>query len=192
MAALLGASLGGCADLNYERVRLGQEQREYKSALPEDKVRRTTAGLCYLEETPVGRTDAIVVLLTRDRRVAGKLHAAHLERDLGLGRELGYRLHAELDPRLLDTAGAGAVDTLRVVADELTSSGDDTFTRTAHAWVAAGIIRILQQWPHSGDEGPAVTRVADALERVPAGGAARIGVDVRGVYVIEYTQGRAP
>ncbi len=184
--------LSGCVQYSYDRLRIGQEQREYRLAFPEEKIRPTAAGFCFMEQGSLGRTDAVGVLLTRDRRIAGKLHAAHLERNLGLGPEVGYRLHAELDPRLLDTAGAGPIDALRVVADDLTVRGEDTFVRTAHGWVAAGLVRIIQQWPHVGDEGPAITRLTDALARVPAGGEARISVDPRGVYQIEYLQGKTP
>ncbi len=184
--------LTGCADLNYGRVSLGQEQREYQSAFPEDKVRRTSVGLCYLEQGALGRTDAIVVLLTRDRRVAGKLHAIHVERKFGWGDERGYRLTGELDPRLFETAGTGPIDALRLVADELTTNGEDNFVRTTQGWVAAGLVRLIQQWPHVGDEGPAAARLADELESVPAGGEAAIRVDARGVYVVEYAQGKPP
>ena len=76
-----------------------------------------------------------------------------------------------------------------MIADELTSTGTDKFTRDAHAWVAAGIVRLLQRWPHPGDEGPAFPRLADALERVPGGGVARITVNERGIYLLDYTQG---
>jgi len=49
-------------------------------------------------------------------------------------------------------------------------------------------MRLVQHWPHVGDEGPAFTRLTAILERIPAGGVARITVDPRGVYLVEYTQ----
>jgi hypothetical protein len=45
---------------------------------------------------------------------------------------------------------------------------------------------MVQQWPHAGDEGPALPRLTDMLERVPRAGAARITVQPNGVHVLEY------
>ena len=84
--------------------------------------------------------------------------------------------------------GTGPIDVLRAIADDLTSTQGDTFVREAHGWVAAGLMRLVQHWPHVGDEGPAFTRLTDLLDRIPAGGEARLTVDARGVYVVEYRQ----
>jgi hypothetical protein len=188
LTALLVTLLSGCTELCYERVQLGQEQRAYRSVFPEENTRRSTEGVCYCEKDGFGRTEAAVLLLTGDRRVAGKLYALHQERKTGLQAETTYRLQGELDPQLLKLSAAGPIDILRAIADDLTTSGEDTFVREAHAWVAGGLVRLMQRWPHVGDEGPALTRLTETLERVPAGGAARIAVDPRGVYSIEYTQ----
>jgi hypothetical protein len=179
----------GCAELSYSGIRLGQEQREYQQAFPEDRTRRTPTGICYLEKDPLGRTDAMVLLLTADRRVAGKLHATHFERNYGFKVETGYRLVGELDPAMLRLSSTGPIDALRAVADELTATEADAFARQTQAWVAAGLVRLVQHWPHVGDEGPAFTRLTSVLERVLGGGLARITVDPRGVYLLEYTQG---
>jgi hypothetical protein len=144
--------------------------------------------VCYCEQDGFGRTDAAVLLLTGDRRVAGKLYAMHQERKSGLQVETTYRLRGELDPQLLKLSATGPIDMLRAIADDLTTSGEDTFVREAHAWIAGGLVRLMQRWPHVGDEGPAVTRLTEALERIPAGGVARVTVDARGVYLVEYTQ----
>ena len=188
LSAALAGLLGGCAGLSYDRLQLGQEQRAYQRAFPEDRTRRTPTGICYLEHDALGRVDAVVALLTADRRVAGKLHAVHQQRNYGFAVETTYQLRGELDQGLLKLAGSGPVDTLRAIADELTTPQGDTFVRDAHGWVAAGLVRLVQHWPHIGDEGPAVTRLTDLLDRIPAGGQARITVNPQGVCLIEYTQ----
>lgn len=175
----------GCAEFSYNRIQLGQEQREYEPAFPADKTRRTPATVCYLE-TRLGHTDAMVVLLTRDRRVAGKLHAMHSERDFGFPAETHYRLRGEIDPTLVRLGATGPIDVLRAVADELTAAHADAYVREAHGWVAGGLVRLVQHWPHGGDAGPAVTRLSDILERIPSGGEARITVAGTGRFLIEY------
>jgi len=189
-AMLVGAAtlLTGCAELCYNQVQLGQEQRAYQRAFPDAATRRSTSGLCYLEKDGFGRTDAAVLLLTADRRVAGKFYALHIERKLGEQVETSYQLRGELDPTLLKLNATGPLDALRAIADDLTTTDGDTFVREAHGWIAAGVMRLVQHWPHVGDEGPAFTRLTAMLERIPAGGVARITVDPRGVYLVEYTQ----
>lgn len=179
----------GCADWSYRRIQLGQQLGEYQRAFPEARSRRTDSTLCCLEQDVTGRTDAVVVLLTRDRQVSGKLHATHFERNYGFRVETGYLLRGELDPELTQLRATGPVDTLRAIADELTSSTGDKLVKEAHGWVAAGIVRLVQRWPHVGDQGPAFPRLTDMLERVPGGGTARITVNERGAYVLEYRQG---
>jgi hypothetical protein len=185
---ILATLLAGCAEYGYRQVQLGQEQQLYRATFPEDQTRRTAVGVCYLETDPFGRTEAAVLLLTADRRVAGKLHAKHVERRWGSVIETSYQLRGELDPELLKLGGTGPIDTLRAIADELTAGDGDSFVREVHGWVAAGLVRLVQHWPHAGDEGPALPRLSGVLERVAAGGQARITVDPRGVFVVEYTQ----
>lgn len=185
LLASLAAS-GGCAQLGYQQIRIGQEAREYRRALPEGRTIRTTAGVAYLEQDLLGKTDAIVLLLTRDQRVAGKFHAQHQRRDLGFRIETCYSLQGELDPQLIRLAGAGPLDMLRAIADELTRDEADTAARAAHDWVAAGLVRLVQHWPHVGDEGPAFPRLTEMLARVPGGGLARITVLPNGNHVVEY------
>ena len=179
----------GCADWSYNQIALRQQLRDYERVFPEGQSRRTETTVCYCEQNVAGRTDAVVVLLTRDRQVCGKFQATHIERNYGLATEVSYVLRGEIDPELAHVSGSGPIDTLRVIADELTSLGGDKFARDAHAWVAAGIVRLLQRWPHPGDEGPAFPRLTDALEHVPGGGQARISVNEHGVYLVEYTHG---
>lgn len=178
----------GCVDWTYDRVALGQVLHEYARVFPEERTRRTTSTLCYLGHSPAGRTDAVVLLLTRDRRVAAKMQASHTERKWGPRTQTAYALRGELDPSLAQLDATGPADALRAVADELTSVEGDKFTRDAHGWVAAGLVRLLQRWPHLGDEGPAPPRLIDILDHVPGSGVARITVDQRGAYILEYTQ----
>ena len=49
---------------SYDRVKLGQEPRDYERAFPAESARRTHLGLCSLCEDAFGRTDAVVVLTT--------------------------------------------------------------------------------------------------------------------------------
>ena len=150
--------------------------------------RSTPVGLCYLERDLLGRTDAVVLLLAVDRRVAGKFHAVHVERRGPLAVETSYQLRGELNAGLARLSGTGPVDALRAVTDELTTGDPDAFVREAQGWVAAGLVRLIQQWPHPGDAGPAATRIADLLERVPGHGTARVTVTPTGVLRFEYEQ----
>ncbi len=186
---LLAGLQAGCAQWSYDRVRLGQEHGQYARAFPEGGVHRTENALSYLAQDRLGRTDAVVLLLTRDRRVAGKLHAMHFERNYGFKVETGYALCGEVDPELAGVEAAGPIDALRAIADELTGPEGDTVARQTQAWVAAGLVRMVQHWPHVGDEGPAFPRLADTLERVAGGGVTQITVNERGVYMLEYTVG---
>lgn len=188
LVAFLAAQLAGCARFSYGQVKLGAVLTDPRRQFPEDKVRLTDAGLCVLEQDPFGRTDAIVVLLTRDQRVAGKLYATCTVRQVGFVQETTYTLEGNLHPTLTDLSGSGPIDTLRALADELTGAYPDPMVRTAHDWVAAGLIRIIQRWPHVGDEGPALVRLTDTLERVPAGGTADIVVGDDGVHHLHYHQ----
>lgn len=184
--------LSGCAGWTYDQVTLGRQLRENERMFPEGRSRRTVSGLCFLEHDLAGRTDAIVVLLTRDRRICGKLHATHVRRNLGFKVDTGYVLSGEIDPELANFRATGPIDTLRAIADDLTAGELDNFTREAHAWVAAGLVRLVQRWPHLGDEGPAFPRLSEMLEHIPGGGQARIVVNPAGHYIFDYQHGVAP
>jgi len=184
----LAAAQTGCVELSYNQIQLGQEERVCRRALPEDQTISTPKTICSLERGPSGRTDAIVVLLAADRRVAGKLHAVHIESRWGPQRQMSYQLRGELDPQLLGLAATGPIDVSRVLADELTNLPEDAFARTTQAWVAGGLVRLLERWPQAGPAGPAAERHADLLDRIPGGGTARITIDDRGRYLLEYIQ----
>lgn len=178
----------GCAGLTYDQIKLGQQLREFDRVFPEDRARRTESTVCFMEQSLGGQTEAVVVLITRDRRVSGKLHATHLDRQLGWTHETSYTLVGEIDPVVARLNSTGPADTLRAIADQLISIDADQSARDAHGWIAAGLVRLLQRWPHVGDEGPSFPKLPDLLERVPAGGKAQLSVDTRGAFLLEYTQ----
>ena len=194
-AALLLAMLAGllnaaCAQWSYDRVKLGQEPRDYERAFPSESARRTHLGLCSLCEDAFGRTDAVVVLLTHDRRVAGKVHATRFVRDYGFKTDEGFLLRGELDPQLAELQATGPIDTLRVIAADLAEYQGERLAMEAHAWVAGGLVRLIQCWPHVNDVGIAAARLTELFELVPGGGEARIAVDPAGIYQFEYRKGK--
>lgn len=188
LLALLGlcAAGSGCAQFGYDRIGLGDDPRRYERAFPSDDLRQTRAGLVYLDANGRDRADAVVVLLTRDRLVAGRFYARFEEERFGFPPETRYTLTGEMDPILLRLPNVGPVDMLRIIADDLTRPEEDAFVRDAQAWIAVGIVRLLQQWPQVHDVGPGVARLADALQRVPGGGVAQIRATPAGVLQIEY------
>lgn len=181
--------LGGCADATYDRISLGMERDAFESAFPRTGSRRTDLGVSHIARDAFGRTDAFVVLQTQDRRAAAKMQATLFERDAVWQRERGYRLRGAVDPRLAGLREVGPIDILRVMADDLTAYQGERRACEAHELVAAGLVRLIQRWPHMGDEGPALPRLSEALVRVPAGGAARMRVDADGVYHFAYEEG---
>ena len=191
LLALVALLLAGCATWSYERIQLGQSPKDYARVLPAETSRKTALGLCHLSQDKLGHTDALVVLLTSDRRVAAKLWARYLERDSWLGSaQRGFRLVGELDPELYGVAGSGPLDTLRAIAAELTDYQGEKLALDAHAWVAAGLIRLMQRWPEVRDVGVSSQRLDGLFDRVPGGGTARLEIDDRGIYHLEYEQGR--
>ena len=188
-AGLLTMMLTGCTDWSYRQIQIGQDQRTVDRVLPAGGSRRTDLGLCYLGRDSFGRTDALLILLTRDRQVFGKIHATHFRRNYGFKTEVGYRLRGELDPRLAGLSATGPIDTLRAISDDLIGYQGEKVAMDAHAWVASGLIRLMQRWPHVSDVGLRTEDVAETLELVPSGGTARISVNEAGIYEFEYRQG---
>ncbi len=182
-AILVG--LTGCGgietDWSYRNIALGQPPAQYLDKLPAETSRRTALGLCSFTSKG-GQARAVVVLVTPDRRVAAKLRAT-----LG-GRwpAGGYRLEGELDPRLLDTAGAGPLDTLRVLIAELTGYRGERLALDAHGLVAAGLLRMVERWPQVAPAGRRSEVLRHWLERVPAGGRAELGLTPGGVFTFGY------
>lgn len=157
--------------------------------LPADGSRHTDLGLCYLKSDAFGRTDAMVVLLNRQQQVAAKLHATHYRRQLGFKVDTGFWLRGELDPELIGLSATGPIDTLRAIADDLLTYRGEKLAMDAHAWIAAGLVRLMQRWPHVSDPGLRSDGLTEMLDRVPGAGMARISIDESGVYHLEYRQG---
>jgi hypothetical protein len=191
LLAPLAALLVGCANWSYDQIQLGQSPRDYARVLPAETSRKTALGLCHLSHDKLGHTDALVVLLTSERRVAAKLQARYFESGWRFGRtESGFRLVGELDPELYGVAGSGPLDSLRALAANLTDYRGEKLALDAHAWVAAGLVRLMQRWPNVRDVGISSQRLDQLLERVPGGGTARLEVDTDGIYHLLYEQGR--
>jgi hypothetical protein len=190
---LLLSQTVGCASWSFDNIKMGQAVRESQRLLPVDKTRRTDIGFCYVDRGLTGRTDAVVVLLTKDLTVAGKLQASHAKRNMGWLSEEAYVLRGVVDPVAMQLNATGPVDTLRAVTDDLVQAMDDNFVRDAHGWVAAGLARLIQRWPHMGIEpGGGDPELMEMLQRVPAGGTAMMRVTPEGYYELEYRYGKAP
>lgn len=190
---ILGAACAsGCADLHYDRITLGQPKAAYERVLPAEAARRTDLGVAWLETGVTGRTDVVVVLASRDRSAAAKFHATWLRRNYGWKTETGFSLRGQVDPKLADLSATGPIDTARWIAERLSAYQGEKSATQAHAWVAAGLVRFLQRWPHMADQvrGPRVD--AAILDRVPPGGVASVIVDETGVYHFDYRQGIRP
>lgn len=188
LAGVLLLLAGGCSDWSYDRIQIGMTQQQCALLFTEDSVRRTELGFCRLTEDRRGQTDALVVLLSRDGQVAGKLQATLRARDRWIRVERVFRLRGEVDPGLADLQATGPIDMLRVVTDDLSGYRGAQTAQQAHAWVAAGLARLMERWPHVASADELCPQLTETLERVPGGGTARIEVDRRGVYCFEYRQ----
>ncbi len=189
-ALAAAATLCGCARLDYDRLRVGRELRDVSRALPEDHSARSDWSVCYQRANGLGRTDVIVVLLTRDRRIAAKFHVVHNERQSVLGQDAGYALTGEFDAELLGLSEAGPRDRLRALAADLMEPQADPFVREAHAWVAAGLVRMLALDDPADADDALAERLVEMLERVPAGGRATTSPGGGAVVRIAYHHGQ--
>lgn len=181
--------LAGCADLHYDRLRLGQSPQEYDRILPVEQTRRTEQGLCYFARDSFGRQDAIVALLGADRRLAGKFQATRLERKYGWKTETGFLLRGELNPKALGYESLGPIDTARAVIDGLVSYQGEKLAAESRSWVAGGLARLLQHWPQAGEFQAVAAGLTETFEQIPAGGEASLRVAPQGFYQFEYRQG---
>ncbi len=180
----VGSTLTGCTQFNVDRLRVGHPLRQPGLAFPVEQTRRTDFGIAYFDTGPLDRMDAVVVYLTQDGRVAGKLHASTQRPGMGLGSEVEYQFVGDLDPTLLGLTRTGPIDTLRALAAQLlTPAHDPAITRTHHQ-VAAGIARLIDQWPNARP--PAAASALDAYRTVPDGGTASITVHSDGVMKVGY------
>jgi len=187
-AALVLPALCGCASWTYSQLRLGQRPQDYER-LPADRARRTSTGVCAYQQNALGDSEAIVVLLTSDRRIAGKLRATRVKARWGQAFD-AYALTGELDRELYDAQETGPLDTLRALAGELADYSGERLAAQAHELAAAGLIRLVQRWPHALDLGVREARAAELLELAAGGGEAGLSVGVDGVFRFWYRVGR--
>ncbi len=173
LAGLLNA---GCAQWSYERIEIGQPLRDYERVFPEEDSRKTRRSLCLLKQDALGRTDAVVLLYNRLQVVYAKFQATARGRDAILAAGAAYTVRGTIDPAAGGFRDVGPIDLLRAVADDLTADDHEAAVRDAHAWVAAGLTRIIQQWPGVSDPGPAYPRLTRTLASVSADGTATVTV----------------
>ena len=189
---LLVTLIEGCADLSYEGITLGMRQAECARRLEGESVQRTDLGFCAVRTDLAGRTDTLVILVSREGVVTGKLQATFCPADPRWGRPPAFRLRGQLDPAASALGATGPVDSLRAILEDLAGYRGSRPAMQAHAWVAAGLVRMIERWPHVGELASAYPHLTDTLEQVPGGGEARLGVDRQGVYWFQYEQGRSP
>lgn len=182
------AALTGCAAWSYDRIRLGAPRSDYEAVLPREQTRLTDLGICSLLSKR-GRSDAFLILVTADRRVAGKVWATNEERGLLTWTERGFRLRGELDAGLLGAQEAGPIDTLRLLASQVGDYRGEKLAMDAHAWITAGLVRLIQCWPNVMDTGVSTERLTETLDRVPGGGQGTLSAS-GGILKFEYRFGK--
>lgn len=186
----------GCAAWSYENIKLGQTPSEYSRALPEAGRVQTEIGLCSLyrrESTRLWgsdhadrRTESIVLLLTADRRVAGKFRAVTREKSGGilpLGKS-SYELAGELSPDLYGTSGATTTDTIRALVADLMDTIQPKVAVDAHSLVAGGLVRLV--WPETEDPGISEGMLEELLKLVPGDGERFTELRDDGVLAVRY------
>ena len=179
--------LTGCVGWSYKTIQIDQGPKDYARVLPQEESRKTALGLCSLQNSRSGGTDAIVVFLTEDRRVAAKFWAKQKARNWGFGHVSSeYELVGELSPKLYGTEGSGPIDTLRAVIVDLTEYRGEKLAMEAHAWVAAGLVRLMQCWPGDRDAGASSPLLESKLDLIPGGGTGRMEIDKQGLYQLRY------
>lgn len=184
--AVLALVPAGCASWSYDAVQPGQVPREYEYRLPAAATQRTPLGLCYVSRDLTGRSDVIVLLVTADRRLAGKFHAERVVLRLGPRVQRSYRLRGLVDPGLLGAGRAGPLDVLRAVLSDLVQAEAQASVRQAHHEVAAGLARLIERWPAAELDPAHAEALREALEGVAPGGQAGISITPAGWYSIVY------
>lgn len=188
VCALLAAASGGCAGATFERIHLGQAPHAYRGVLPDASTRQTDAGLAYLQHSAAG-TDTIVVLLSEQRRVVGKLYAHSRSGGggwSGAARGPRYRLVGELDRAGYGVEQVSPVDALRLVASELATTPGEPLAVEAQQRVVAGLLRWLERWPGVEDYAIPEAQLATLRDVVSGGGVARLTIGTGGVLGFEY------
>jgi hypothetical protein len=189
LAGLLLPLCGGCANWTYERVQIGMDRAECERQFADESYQRTGLGFSHWQAAASGAREALVILLSTDGRVVGKFQASYrADAKAGQGRH-EYRLSGELDPQRAGLGATGPLDALRVLLIELLDEPGVQTVRSGHVWIAAGLLRLVERWPHVEPQAVADGLLAEALEHVPDKGDARLGIDRRGVYQFEYLSG---
>lgn len=176
----------GCAQWNCQQLRIGQGPGEYDRILPAEQTRRTESGLAsWAEDLFSDRVDATIVLLSRDRRIAGRILTTRVER-AGLRREVELSLEGEIDPRLSGFDRTAPIDILRALMSELAMFQGEQLARDAHAYTAAALSRMVGAWPGSDGPPQRISGLGEYLDKVPSGGTTTIIVDSGGVVLFRY------
>jgi hypothetical protein len=200
--AFLALLLPGCAQLTYDRVPIGARPGEYRERLPAETSRTTAAGRSCLMSDAAGGTDAIVLLLNSERRVAGKLWAAESGPDDRMRGQPAFRLTGEIDRALYNVPEVAPPDVLRLVRTELLAAcasgpsphsvSAEPLVRGSHARIAVGIERLLAGLPQpvsaevlASDAGANIAEAVDMRTRIPEGGAAELREDA-GRIILSY------
>lgn len=186
--SLLALALAGsgCAKLTYDRLNLGEPPSKYERMLPASESRRTAVGLCQLKKSAGGKVESILLVLSDDRRLAGKVRVRRVQRSAGLLGSTTYELYGSVDPVLYGAAEAGPADVLRSLVRSLVDYRGEKLAMEAHRLVAAGLLRLLERWPEAGDLGLSADVSADLAEIAPSGGTSRIDVRDSGVIDFQY------
>lgn len=182
--------LTGCASWSYDRIHIGAPRSEYETIFPREQTRLTDLGICSLQADRAGRVDVFLILVTQDRRVAGKIWATNEERGFLGWNDRGFRLRGEIDARLFGAQEAGPIDTLRLLASQLSDYRGEKLALDAHSWIIAGLVRLMQCWPSVKDTGVSTERLTETLDRVPGGGTASLNADANGIVSFEYQFGK--
>jgi hypothetical protein len=191
LAGLLLPLCTGCANWTYERVQIGMGRAECERQFADESYQRTGLGLSHWQADASGARAALVILLSADGRVVGKLQASY-RAGVKAGQErYEYRLRGQLDPQRAGLGATGPLDALRAVLIELLDEPGVQTVRSGHAWIAAGLLRLVERWPHVQPQAVSDGLLTEALEHVPDDGEAWLGIDRRGVYLFEYGCGPA-
>lgn len=185
LAAMALAGVG-CAKLTYDRLILGEPPSKYERMLPASESRRTAVGLCQLKKSAGGKTESILLVLSDDRRLAGKIRVQRAQRESGLLSRRTYELYGSINPGLYGAAEAGPADVLRSLVRSLVDYRGEKLAMEAHRLVAAGLLRLLERWPEAADLGLSAELTADLAEIAPSGGTSRIDVRESGVIDFQY------
>jgi hypothetical protein len=183
--------LSGCADLTYDRVRLGLAPREYDRVLDTQRSSWTEAGLVEYQRDADGDATALVLLLSDDRRIAGKIQVTRKDSELELPLlRRGYELRGELDARLYGLGDVGPVDTLRLLTQRLCAFPTERGARNGHLLAAAGLVRILELQANVEDIGISADQRRELAAQAPSGGVAHLALDPDGVLRFSFSYGK--